>query len=75
MQERANNFKKLKEDGRVKRAIIGANNHLAGFGPLTEIFLGTCWQHVERGSIIVLSILVIAIISALVVVFLSICTN
>ena len=35
MQKWANNIKNVQEDGRVKQAIIAANNHYAGFGPGT----------------------------------------
>ncbi len=35
MQKWANNIKNIQEDGRVKQAIIAANNHYAGFGPGT----------------------------------------
>jgi uncharacterized protein YecE (DUF72 family) len=35
MQKWANNIKNVQEDGRVKQAIIAANNDYAGFGPGT----------------------------------------
>ena len=35
MQKWANNIKMVQEDGRLKQAIIAANNHYAGFGPGT----------------------------------------
>ena len=35
MQKWADNVKILQEDGRIKQAIIAANNHYAGFGPGT----------------------------------------
>ncbi|HET7149511.1 MAG TPA: hypothetical protein VFI73_13550 [Candidatus Nitrosopolaris sp.] len=35
MRKWANNIKNLQEDGRIKQAIITANNHYAGFGPGT----------------------------------------
>ncbi|WP_201449306.1 DUF72 domain-containing protein [Nitrososphaera sp. AFS] len=54
MQKWAHNIKNVREDGRVKQAIIAANNHYAGFGPGTaNIFrnmLGLSeakWKEVE----------------------------
>jgi hypothetical protein len=35
MQKWANNVNNLQGDGRIKHAIIAANNHYAGFGPGT----------------------------------------
>jgi uncharacterized protein YecE (DUF72 family) len=35
MQKWANNIKNLREDNRIKLAIVAANNHYAGFGPGT----------------------------------------
>ena len=35
MQKWADNVKNVQEDGRVRQAIIAANNHYAGFGPGT----------------------------------------
>jgi uncharacterized protein YecE (DUF72 family) len=35
MQKWADNIKNLQENGRIKQAIIAANNHYAGFGPST----------------------------------------
>jgi hypothetical protein len=35
MQKWANNVKNLREDNRIKLAIVAANNHYAGFGPGT----------------------------------------
>jgi len=54
MRRWANIIKKLKEEERVKRAIISANNHYAGFGPGTvNVFQNMMgfsevnWQEIE----------------------------
>ncbi len=51
MQKWADNVKKVQEDGRVKLAIVAANNHYAGFGPVFRSMLGLSeakWEEREE---------------------------
>ena len=49
MQKWANNVKNIQEDGRVKQAIIAANNHYAGFGLGTANIFRNIRSQMEGG--------------------------